>query len=912
MDAEVAYWKDEIDTYERLFDKFLRRGRKIQKKYKDIRSNREESATRYNILWANVQTRLPALYARNPKVVVERRFRDADPVGRLGAEVLERSIQYTLDHVNDAWQVNRQVVLDYELPGRGTVWVRYVPHFKKAKLDAAAGERREGLDGASDVGQEQMGGRGSEVAPMQAAQPMLAAGEPPAQGGRMHELEAHGTQISNVAEDQVQEETLSYEEAKLDYVYWEDYGHSWARVDDEVRGKWRRVYMDREELEERFMRNENNPDGLTQREIDAIPLDWSPKSLTDSKIPMTRKKAIVYEIWDKRRRNALWMVKNYPKLLDKREDMLGLDGFFPCPRMLAANLCNDDMMPSPNFTFYQDQANEIDELSTRIVAITKALKVAGVRDTSAEGLDRLLSEGVENQLIPVEGWAVLKEKGGLAGTFELLPMDMIVTTLQSIRDQRKEAIEDVYQLTGISDIVRGMSDPDETATAQQLKGQFSMIRIEDAQAEVQRFCRDEIVILGQIVAGFDIETLKAISGVKLLTAAEKQDLQMQLAAIQRQQQMQAAMAQGQQAAGPPPPGAPPASPAGPAPFHPPMAAPAPGPVGPPVPSHQGPPAGAAPAPPPMQPPHPGMQLSAPAAQPPAGPPQQMPQMTGGMHPGAPSAPMTPAPGQAPPSPEKMKLLELPTWEEVGALLENPVLREFRLDIETDSTIKMDEEAEKSARMELIKNVGSFVQQMVEAGQQAPEILPMLGELLMFGVRAFKTARSVEQTFDDMLQALEKAAKAPKPPPPEVQKAQADAAAAKEQMQLKAQTDIQIAQGQQAAQEKQSNAEIQSEMQRDQMKAQLDADTTKHVETVKSQAAQTLAELTQHFDAQKTQWQTQAQERIASADNATKLKIAEMAQEHQKQMTRMQQQHDAREGDKQRDHERSMPKPKAAA
>lgn len=851
MDAEVSYWADEIATYERLFEKFAKRGRKIQKKYKDVRSPREDAQTRYNILWANVQTRMPTLYARNPKVVVERRFRDSDPVGRVSSEVLERSIQYTLDHCNDAWQVNRQVVLDYELPGRGVAWIRYVPHFKKQELAAAADEKRPPERKAAE-----------ELTPISGAASGTggAPSEPNtgAESGTDVEIAAEGAQITNVADDEVAEETLTYEETKLDYVFWEDYGHSWARIDDEIRGKWRRVYMDREELEERFSKSDANKNGLTKEEVNSIPLDWSPKSSKDAKIPMSRKKAIVYEIWDKRRRVVLWMVKHYPQLLDKRDDMLGLDGFFPCPRALMANLCNDDLEPTPNFSFYQDQANEVDELSTRIASITKALKVAGVRDASAEGLDRLLSEGVENALVPVAGWAALKEKGGLAGTFELLPMEMIANTLQSLREQRKEVIEDIYQLTGISDIVRGMSDPTETATAQQLKGQFSMVRIEDSQAEVQRFCRDEIVIIGQIVAGYNIETLKAISGVKLLTAAEKQQIQDQLAAQARAAQMQAAMAQQQQAAGPPPPGAPP------------QAAPATGPA--------------------------------------PSPPQQAPQPGGQMHPGAPSQPMTPAPGQAPISPEKMKLLELPTWEEVEALLKNPVLREFRLDMETDSTIRMDEEAEKNARMELIKSVGEFIQQMVEAGMQAPEILPMLGELLMFGIRAFKTARAVEQTFEDMMQALEKAAKQPKGPPPEVLKAQAQAQADIAIEKNRGEVQIKIAQGQQAAQAQQEAQENQLEAQREQQKMQLEAETTQKVEGIKASHAQVIEDLKNHFEAEKVRWETEAKERIAAADNATKLKIAEMEheqkdkdREHERNMTRMQHQH-----------EKSMPKPKAEA
>ena len=116
-----------------------------------------------------------------------------------------------------------------------------------------------------------------------------------------------------------------------------------------------------------------------------------------------------------------------------------------------------------------------------------------------------------------------------------------------------------------------------------------------------------------------------------------------------------------------------------------------------------------------------------------------------------------------------------TIDAVVQLLRDDEMRGFRIDIETDSTIRMDEDAEKAARVELIETVSKFLTDMVQAGMQAPEILPMLGELLMWGIRSFKTARAVEQTFEDMMEALEKAANAPKGPPPEVQKIQAQAA-----------------------------------------------------------------------------------------------------------------------------------------
>ena len=800
LSPTVAWLKDEIDTFERIFDKFLRRGRKILKKYRDVRSPREDAITRYNILWANVQTRLPALYARNPKPVVERRYKDRDPVGRTAAEVLERSIEYTLEHCNDFYYVMRSVVRDYELPGRGIVWARYEPHFHKPELT-------------------------QETEPEKQTEETLT----------------EGTETTSSEEDAVAESTLQYEETLIDYVSWEDFGHSWGRTWDEVRLVWRRVYMDREELGERF-------DQLSEDQIKQIPLDWSPKNLTDTQIRITRKKAIVYEVWDKHERKRYWLVKNFPVLLDERGDDLGLNKFFPCPRPLIANELSDELLPTPNYTFYQDQANEIDELSTRIVAISKALKVAGVRDTSAEGLDRLLSEGVENQLVPVDGWAILKEKGGLKGVMELLPLEEIAQALGYLREQRTSLIEDVYQLTGIADIVRGFSDPNETATAQQMKGQFSLIRIQDAQYEVQRFCRDIIRIVGEIVAAYDIETLKAISGVKLLTNEEKQHLQ------------------AQQALQSPPMGMAPSA------------------------------GGGAPSGPPGIPPQPPATAGA---------------QPGMMHPQAAPQSGTPASGQAPLSPDKLELLKLPTWEEVAALLENPVHREFRLDIETDSTVRMDEDNEKQARIELITAVGEFLDKAVAAGSQAPEIVPMLGELLMYGIRAFKTARPIEQAFEDAMEALEKAAQQPKGPPPEVQLEQMKGQVQLQIAQQKAQLDAQVAQAQQAAQAKQNEIEQQLEQAREQHKIQLEAQLEAHKATLQAHTEMQVQELKNQFDAQKVQYEGAIKLRIAEMQHQTQLHEKRMDLDHQASQGDQDRAHQAKEADAQRTHEKSLPRKEAA-
>lgn len=764
LSPEVKFWTQEIDLYDRTFDKWMKRGRKLIKRYKDVRTPREEAVTRFNILWSNVQTRLPALYARDPKPEVERRFKDRDPVGRSVSEILERSLEYTIQHCNPFGRIMRQAVLDYELPGRGTVWVRYVPHFHKVELPAA--------DDQADN----------------------------------EEVKAEGRQETNQAEAESDEE-LGYEETLIDYVNWEDYGHTWARTEDEIRAKWRKVYLDREELSERF--------GLSDKELDAIPFDWAPKGLKDEKIDLKQKRAIVYEIWDKLKGEVLWIIKNYPKALDRVDDPLKLEGFFPTPPSLYANLTQDELIPVPNFVFYHDQAMEIDELSTRIAAIGKALKVAGVRDTSAEGLDRLLSEGVENQLIPVDGWMALKEKGGLAGVMELLPLKEIAEALGYLREQRQMMIDDIYQITGLSDIIRGLSDPAETATAQQIKGQFSVLRISAAQTEVQRFARDVIRICAQIISGYDLETLKKISGVKLLTNAEKDALRAQLSAM------------------PPPGGG--AGPAAPAP---PMQS-APGQGG-------GPPAGAG---------------------------------AGVQSPGSPS-------GQ--PAPEQLKLLNEPSWEEVAALLKNPVLREFRIDIETDSTIRMDEEAEKEARMEFLDRATNFIS---VAATAPPPMIPAIGEVFLFAVRGFKVARNLERTFED---ALEQLKNQPPRPDPELMKEQAKGQVAIQIAREKGQMDMQVEQHKQSVQAQETLAQNQFEDARGQREL-----------AAKNAHEARLKQMEQEFEAQKVALEKASAERIAAANNATAIEIERMKQAHEADMASRQQAHEQNVARMTQDHEKVM-------
>lgn len=662
-DARLERYKDEIAYYDQESQAWRERVRKILRRYKDERSPREVKSSRYNILYSNISTLMPAIYGNNPKPDIERRYKDDDVLGRITSDILERTATFFVQKKSFRKAMKR-ALFDRLIGGRGIFWSRYVPHFKDMEInseDDSPEEEEEGLEVTNSEDEEA---------------------------------------VSDELVDDEPLEEVSFEEVATDYVHWDDFGHNWARTDDEIYLKWRKVFLTRKELIARFGKV------LSKEEIMEIPLDYAPKGLADQKKQTAVKKAVIYELWDDTEKRACWMHKDFPKFLDDKEDPLKLDGFFPCQELYGI-LANDSMIPVPDYAEYQDQANELDEITSRISAITKCIKVAGIYDASAPGIERLLAEGVENRLIPVDQWAVLAEKGGIKGVISFLPLEEIVKALLALYDAQEKVKQALYEITGLSDIVRG-STKVETAKAQQIKANFTTLRLSDSQDDMAQFACDAVRNICIIIANhFSIDTIKQISGVKLFTAQEKAGIQ-QRQAVMKQQFQQATQN------------------------------------------------------------YPAMKQQNPQLQPPPPPP--------------------------PLDDDMQELMENPTWEEVEQLLRDNAALSFKIDIEVDSTIKMDEDADKASRIEFLKAASQFIGQAMTAGTQMPSMAPLFAHMLMFGVRGFKIGKELEGQFRVAVEKLEKQAANPQPhQSPEQQKIAADTELQKMKMQQQAQNDERDAQ-----------------------------------------------------------------------------------------------------------------------
>lgn len=538
-DSKVRHWLAEIDAYDKKFKNWDKRSRAIVKRYRDEQpidsAGKSANKSTFNILWSNIQTLQPAIYSRTPLPDVSRRYKDRDPVGLAASEILERCLFTTLDQYDFDGHV-KGARDDYLLTARGQLWVRYVPYYGAEKTDRVPLQARTDENGVvSYIGED-----GDEI-------------------------DADEIDVETDDEGPHYKETyrpVEYEEVVCDHIAWDDFGHTVAPTWAKVTAVWKCEDLTRKQLIERF-----------GKEIASkVSLSKTINGLTDDeakKFGDTYKRAQVYEIWDKNSRKAIWISPGYKEApLDEQDDPLGLKGFFPCPKPMFGTVTGETLVPVPDFAQYQSQANEIDVLTKRINALIKALKLSGAYDqTAGDALGSIL-EGGDNNLVPVAGWAAFAEKGGLKGSISFLPIAEVASVVTALTQIRERMKADLYEISGISDIVRGQGVASETATAQRIKGQFATLRLEDRQKEMARFVRDAIRISAEIIAEhFSPETMLEMSGWLSTPMAEELNRKHQEAMAAAQQAMAQAQGVAPQAGGIPsgagaaPPPAPPALPA---------------------------------------------------------------------------------------------------------------------------------------------------------------------------------------------------------------------------------------------------------------------------------------------------------------------------------------------------------------
>lgn len=330
----------------------------------------------------------------------------------------------------------------------------------------------------------------------------------------------------------VGDQGVDYESVRCEHVQWDDFrrgpGKKWTDV------PWVAV---------RYRITREEAVALNPKEGPTVNLDHVEKGTDkDSEgrdVPDVFKRLTIWKIWDKAQRKVVFLAPSYkdgPFAVE--DDPLGLKDFFPFPRPLYDVLDSGSLVPLVPYDMYRDQAEELDRVTRRIVSLVNVLRWRGIRPSQIEEFDRL-KDAEDGDLVPSESFSALLMTQGAnpESAVWIMPIDKLIVVIRELVVQREAIKQVIFEISGMADIMRGETDPDETLGAQQIKAQWGSLRMQRRQREVQRFARDLIRIKAEIIGEqFSTQTLALTTNIALPTPEQKAQAQIVAQQAQAAQQ----------------------------------------------------------------------------------------------------------------------------------------------------------------------------------------------------------------------------------------------------------------------------------------------------------------------------------------------------------------------------------------
>lgn len=472
-------WQFEFNAARERIKLWHEKAEKVVNRYLDRQKGKttnRRGRRRLNLFTSNIQTLQALLYGKTPQVDVTRKWGDPDDeLARVAAEMMQRSLNTSIEKDSDTYAHVVELCLeDRLLPGLAMAKCRYVAEFDDPEEDAPPEQ------------EAQVGPDGAELAPAVPAVPKK-----------------------------------TYECVEVDYIPWKK--QLWSQVETFLDMRWWAFQTDlsREGLVDMFGEEVGNKLPLNLKQ------GTRRKSDEDDRAESPWARAALWEVWDKEGECLWYVIEGWNETLvplrsqeDANEDgsvkdTLGLEGFWPFPRPMIANSTTSGFMPEPDYAIGQDLYEQIDDLETRIYIIQKAIRVRYLYNGQEEGLARLTEEGGDNDGIPLNNWLAFMDKGGIQQAVQFMSLDMLLQALTALQGVQDKKVEQLYQVTGMSDIMRGQSSTQTTATEQRIKGAFASARVQKFQDEFARFCSDIQRIKAEIISlHFDPETIIEESNIE--------------------------------------------------------------------------------------------------------------------------------------------------------------------------------------------------------------------------------------------------------------------------------------------------------------------------------------------------------------------------------------------------------------
>lgn len=475
------WWKAQITQAEERRRKFIETAEESIRVYNAQKQVGilNDAERRLNVWWYCINTLLPAYYSSTPRAEVNLRKRTGGLPYELGSVILERNTQFVMDTHFDFDKVGYNSALQFLLTGQSVLWARYTAKFETVLEEMAV---------IQDPTGQLIDGNGQ---PYTGDTSILQPGE------------------GNIFIASIEVERKVREKALLDVIQYNDYNCSDARTEDEIEWQSRRAFLDRSQAEQLFGRNV----------ADDLVYDSFPEVM---KKDLARKedkfegKAELHEIWCEATNKVYWLQKSGDKpIIESSEPPTKFEKFYPCS-VIRQSADPDSVIPLSDYAHVRDQILEVERLTTRIHAVTQAIRTNFLYDAAmGPTVEQLFAGDLKGT--PIINWPSYKGRGGLQAGVEFYPVEPFVNALNVLQGARSAALQQLYETLKVSDLLRGTSEQYKSATANRLENQWSSLGLVVRQNMFSKFISDAISNLGTIIAEqFEPETILEIGDADAL------------------------------------------------------------------------------------------------------------------------------------------------------------------------------------------------------------------------------------------------------------------------------------------------------------------------------------------------------------------------------------------------------------
>jgi hypothetical protein len=307
------------------------------------------------------------------------------------------------------------------------------------------------------------------------------------------------------------------ETIKLKRIGLADFRISPARCWDEVSWIARRILLSKASVKEQYgeevakkigMTYPNTEDKLDNSESGQVSFDH---------------RAEIWEIWDKTKKEVIFIAEGLDEVLSKIPDPYGLEGFFPTPEPLLSIPKSDSMVPTPEYNIYRTEAMEIGNLSRRITSLVSNMRGRGFIPNTLIKSMKALQQARDDEFVLLDGQGVsqILDKG-IGNMIQYEPIEERAKVVEILAGQIERQKNTIYEVTGLSDamqIANQMTTTGgdvETATKTIMKGKFGSIRLQEKQAAFNEYIKEVFSIGAEFICRqVSMTTMQQITEIKL-------------------------------------------------------------------------------------------------------------------------------------------------------------------------------------------------------------------------------------------------------------------------------------------------------------------------------------------------------------------------------------------------------------